>query len=231
MVFGPAATGVWRCAATRRPPPRSSARARARPCRCRRGTSLLEQAPLPGPPTGRCAACAPAPARVLGLCEGGRGCPGGPSFSAELLLSFYGEDLQALARSDVEARFKAIVETPGRALPAGRGRPPSRGLLSSWLASVLQALGKSSLSAARACLLARRLCDAWVVPTGCVHSELPALRALFHAAPPATPTACYSISWRCAPESSASQTRATPSRFWYPSARSKALRDTKPWFT
>jgi len=31
----------------------------------------------------------------------------------ELLLSFYGEDLQALARSDVEADFKPIVEKWG----------------------------------------------------------------------------------------------------------------------
>ena len=61
-------------------------------------------------------------------------------FSAELLLLFYGEDLQALARSDVEARFKAIVETSGRALPAGRGRPPFLGPLSSCLLVSYEAL-------------------------------------------------------------------------------------------
>jgi len=39
-------------------------------------------------------------------------------FSAELLLLFYGEDLQALARSDVEAGFKAIVDA-GASAPGG----------------------------------------------------------------------------------------------------------------
>ena len=82
-------------------------------------------------------------------------------------------------------------------------------------------------------LLRVRVCDAWVVPTGCVHSHWFQRGKL--CSTPRHQRDAYSVlqhNQALRTESSASQTRTTPiRRFWYPSARSKALRDTKPWFT
>ena len=153
---GPAASGG--CAATRRPPPNCWARAPALPCRWgpassgrvrRRGTSLLEQAPLPGPVKGPHARLAPAPTLIQRtrrrravaptqiLMSGGCGRALGPRFALK-------------NRHVLRNSLKSFTDTSGRALPAeSLPETPPRPLFFSLLVSYKGASSKKLIASRR----------------------------------------------------------------------------------
>ena len=191
VVLWPAATGVWRCAATRRPPPSCWARVRARPCRCSRGTSLLEQAPLPGPEPGPRARLAPAPTRVLGRGEVGGAAPAVLPFSAERRGPVLGRRSAGAGTFRRRGRFQSNRRDAGASAPGGPREASLPGTPLFWLASVLQALG-NRVSRARACLHreASFVTPGWCRLVASTATGSSAASSVLRRAASATPTAC-----------------------------------------